>query len=345
MSPNPDAPQASSGLLYAYSWFAAIATAYVVLQFGEGSMSLSAQMVITGAAIALFGVPHGAFDFHEGELLFRPWFGEGWKFFFLFAYLGIAAGVLKLWINQPTLTLMLFLLTSSLHFGFWDVSWRRSHRYLSGGVQAMVWLFKGSAFLLFMLLFHGAELHYLFAQLIPQSDRATLATAMDVLHAVRHVWLLGYVFSVALLLAQHFNPLTGKSFTEAAQHLLEEIVYFSLFLFFSPLLAFGFYFIVWHSARHSIVIIQHLSPGNFLWGLTRFIGRGAVVLAFLGTLVWLVATNVQTADVQPWMMRLIFYSLSAIAIPHLILGFVIDPKAVREAADSTPRRESDVEEE
>lgn len=82
-----------------------------ILSF-SGSFDIENQLIISGAVIILFGIPHGAID----HILFMKKSNISHLLFFSI-YLSFMAAYLVLWYIFPVVALILFLFLSAYHFG------------------------------------------------------------------------------------------------------------------------------------------------------------------------------------------------------------------------------------
>ena len=74
-----------------------------------GTVGLDPVSIIALAAIAIIGLPHGAFD---GAVALALGYGKTLRsmFWFILVYIAIAACVVVFWVAFPVLALLLFLL-------------------------------------------------------------------------------------------------------------------------------------------------------------------------------------------------------------------------------------------
>ncbi|MFN5876233.1 MAG: Brp/Blh family beta-carotene 15,15'-dioxygenase, partial [Ignavibacteria bacterium] len=92
-------------LVYAFTAIMALALGYAPTSIG---------IAVSGVLIALLGIPHGSLDLHLMST-------RGQRLRELIVYLVCIALVLGIWLVQPTLMLVLFLINSAWHFGDCDV--------------------------------------------------------------------------------------------------------------------------------------------------------------------------------------------------------------------------------
>ena len=71
--------------------------------------------------ILILGVSHGALDNTRGKKLFQPLLKKNWFLLFYPGYILLSLTVILCWIFFPVITLLLFLLIASYHFGEEDL--------------------------------------------------------------------------------------------------------------------------------------------------------------------------------------------------------------------------------
>jgi Brp/Blh family beta-carotene 15,15'-monooxygenase len=94
-----------------------------------------------------------------------------------------------------------------------------------------------------------------------------------------------------------------------------------LFVWAPPLIAFGLYFCLWHSAAHTIDLAGGLDAASPSRGFRRFAAAAALptsaaLVALAATGVWLAAdaNGIRAA------LQVIFIGLSCLTVPHVLLS-------------------------
>ena len=132
--------------------------------------ALAVQITILVAAVAIFGVPHGALDPLVGRRWLAPRLGPRWWAPFHGGYLLLAMLVVVGWILIPAATLVAFLAGSALHFGLGDVARGRApHRLAWAEVLA-----RGAAPITVPALAHPETVRQAFAWVAPAADNGTV---------------------------------------------------------------------------------------------------------------------------------------------------------------------------
>ena len=259
-------------------------------------IDLGAWNLIGLAGIVLIGLPHGALDgavaMHLG--IVRR-FSDLARFIIL--YVALAALVVVTWTVAPSISLILFLTISMLHFGAGDV---KNGQGSLGFTEALA---HGGLAIVGISQFHRGEVNQIFAYLTNQ-DTATVWLAIDILTV-------GVIVAVITCVVQASkNP---KWATTVLELLLLGIIY----AIAPPLLGFAVYFCCVHSARHFRKIyatIKETVAGNniknqaILFTVISWIAAG---VAF-----WMFA---DFADPGPTILRITFIGLAALTVPHMIL--------------------------
>lgn len=269
------------------------------------SMPLATQLTLLAASVVIFGLPHGALDLN----LVRGATGGSWTALARAAgvYLIAAAAVLAAWVLAPVAALLAFLLIAVIHFGLGDTE------DLSGRQRAIEVVARGGFAGIAPLVFHPSTTRDLFALLVGPHSTAALDSALAAIWSPAA--LLWGLCLVAALVWRAAQRRTGWSAACA-----ELILTTALFAVFHPLAAFLLYFCFVHSVRH----IADLGAARFpdsagraaRWLLRESLPfTGATIL--LAAVIWFVFARSSTYDQA--MIRTIFWGLSALTVPHMIL--------------------------
>lgn len=235
--------------------------------------------------IVLMGVPHGSLDVLFARQTLEIKYLRHWAKFFIY-YITAAACIILLWILIPSIFFITFLILSALHF---------SDDLNLPGFNALKFSYGASIITLPSLYFND-ELIDLYAMII---ERRFAADIVQISHFAS-------VFVILILAVQ----LLSKEIKIRAK--LETICVFILFLVLHPILAFGIYFCVMHSARHIIrshFFLRNLSKKAFLYAL---ILPTSAVIIIGGVIGWIGENKSLEID----MIRIIFVGLAALTVPH-----------------------------
>ena len=259
-------------------------------------IDIGAWNLIGLAGIVLIGLPHGAFDgavaMHLGIVnrfssLVR----------FVIIYVALAALVVATWMIAPSISLVLFLTISMLHFGSGDV------KNGQGALAFSEALAHGGLAIIGISQFHRSEVDEIFSYLINQDTAA--------------VWLVIDILTIAVIVAIVTCVIQASKDHKWSNTVFELLLLGFVYAIAPPLLGFAIYFCCIHSARHFKNIyasIKHtVSSSNIKNQAILFttISWIAAAIAF-----WLFA---DFADPGPTVMRITFIGLAALTVPHMLL--------------------------
>ena len=254
--------------------------------------------------ISIIGVSHGALDHIKGYKLMEIYKINN-KYFFYPVYIFCCLLVIFFWIIFPSVTLILFLLVASYHFGKEDscVGSIIKKKFIN-----LFYLFKGSVVVVAPLFFHTEETLQIFK---------ILGDNLIMTHENFLVSLLLISFIANFFIMQWSN--------NSGFFLADWVTIFTLNIFFSPLVAFTIYFCFLHSVRHSFGLIYEINKKNFKNGLKKFLKRAlplTLVTAILFIFGVYILTNYYVLDDA--IMKVIFIGLASLTFPHILLEYLIE---------------------
>ena len=254
--------------------------------------------------ISIIGVSHGALDHIKGYKLMEVYKINN-KYLFYPVYIFCCLLVIFFWIIFPSVTLILFLLVASYHFGKEDscVGSIIKKKFIN-----LFYLFKGSVVVVAPLFFHTEETLQIFK---------ILGDNLIMTHENFLVSLLFISFIANFFIMQWSN---NNGF-----FLADWVTIFTLNIFFSPLVAFTIYFCFLHSVRHSFGLIYEINKKNFKNGLKKFLKRAlplTLVTAILFIFGVYILTNYYVLDDA--IMKVIFIGLASLTFPHILLEYLIE---------------------
>ena len=254
--------------------------------------------------ISIIGVSHGALDHIKGYKLMEVYKINN-KYLFYPVYIFCCLLVIFFWIIFPSVTLILFLLVASYHFGKEDscVGSIIKKKFIN-----LFYLFKGSVVVVAPLFFHTEETLQIFK---------ILGDNLIMTHENFLVSLLFISFIANFFIMQWSN--------NSGFFLADWVTIFTLNIFFSPLVAFTIYFCFLHSVRHSFGLIYEINKKNFKNGLKKFLKRAlplTLVTAILFIFGVYILTNYYVLDDA--IMKVIFIGLASLTFPHILLEYLIE---------------------
>ena len=254
--------------------------------------------------ISIIGVSHGALDHIKGYKLMEVYKINN-KYLFYPVYIFCCLLVIFFWIIFPSVTLILFLLVASYHFGKEDscVGSIIKKKFIN-----LFYLFKGSVVVVAPLFFHTEETLQIFK---------ILGDNLIMTHENFLVSLLLISFIANFFIMQWSN--------NSGFFLADWVTIFTLNIFFSPLVAFTIYFCFLHSVRHSFGLIYEINKKNFNNGLKKFLKKAlplTLVTAILFIFGVYILTNYYVLDDA--IMKVIFIGLASLTFPHILLEYLIE---------------------
>jgi len=254
-----------------------------VLALVLGFVPSDVGVAVSGVLIALLGIPHGSLDLHlmsTKSLRLRE----------LAIYILCIGLVLSIWIWQPTLMLVLFLVNSAWHFGDCDI--RSSSRLKS--LQALVY---GISVLVVLIDLRDPTILWILQTLVGNPVDASI---------VPHYGIIRYI-SAALVVGL---PLFSTS-KQPRYQLLQSVLVIAVAFLVPSLIAFTWYFVVVHSWT-SMDALRRYVDSNDPWTWRRLIIAAAPLT--LLTLVGIGIGYILFPGVN--LLAMLFIALSALTVPH-----------------------------
>ena len=264
--------------------------------------------------ILIVGVSHGSLDHIKGKRLLKILELNNVYIFYL-TYILIAISVIILWKIIPSIFLLFFLIVASFHFGKEDTQFLINEN--SYYIQ-LLFLLKGSLIILAPMYFHFDETVSIFKLLLIDNEFFYKSLGFIENNKILLFGIILSTLSSVLLFTKKFEL---KKFTIFLD-------YFSILIinyYFSPLIAFTFYFCFLHSIRHSIALMSELDEKNLKNGLKVFI-RKAIPLTILTAafaLIGLFLLN-NIYDFDSSILKIIFIGLASLTFPHILLEYLIE---------------------
>tara|TARA_Y100001970_G_scaffold251053_1_gene323435 strand:- start:890 stop:1825 length:936 start_codon:yes stop_codon:yes gene_type:complete len=264
--------------------------------------------------ILIIGVSHGSLDHIKGKKLLKI-FELNNVYIFYLIYTLIAISIIILWKIIPSISLLFFLIVASFHFGKEDTQFLINEN--SYYIQ-LLFLLKGSLVILAPMYFHFDETVSIFKLLLIDNEFFYKSLGFIETNKILLFGIILSTLSSVLLFTKKFEI---KKFTIFLD-------YFSILIinyYFSPLVAFTFYFCFLHSIRHSIALMSELDEKNLKNGLKIFV-RKAIPLTILTaafSLIGLFLLN-YIYDFDSSIIKIIFIGLASLTFPHILLEYLIE---------------------
>ena len=264
--------------------------------------------------ILSIGVSHGSLDNLKGKKLLKI-FGINNLLIFYLLYILIATVVIILWIIMPSISLIIFLIVASYHFGKEDTQFLVIE---NSYVNQLLFFIKGTLIVLAPIYFHFDETINIFKLLLV--DNENFYEFLNFIETNK-ILFFGVILSTLaniILFTKNFEIKKFAIFLD----------YFSILIlnyYFSPLLAFTLYFCFLHSIRHSITLILELEKNDLSSGFKIFVKK-ALPLTILTATLCLIGlyfiNNTYTFDSS--ILKIIFIGLASLTFPHILLEYLIE---------------------
>lgn len=269
------------------------------------------------ALIALtVGIPHGAVD----HLITVPKMASLKMFFFLTAYLSVTG--LSIWflLNFQILGFALIVVISAIHFGIGDASFlsELDRRSSKGKFPKVVYALAAG-----------------FTPVLIPLVNSQSQTALEVVNPILVGWATGLeqpllISCVILNLVAVITMLINRR----AMLAFDLLVLLTISLIAPPLVAFAFYFGLWHALRHTGRLALELEsskkanaeskPGLAFWNAV-LAGIPALVIVIVFTVVLGFTTGFNLGTDLLWYLLVVIWALT---VPHMALTARLDARAM-----------------
>ncbi len=264
--------------------------------------------------ILILGVSHGSLDHIKGKKLLKLLNIKSPHVFYI-AYILIAAVVVLSWMLLPSITLLIFLLIASYHFGKEDTQFLINN---TSYFTQLLYVLKGALVILAPLTFHFQETIAIFKLLLIDSE--VFYSSLNFIES-NDIIQKAIVFSFLSSLILFLKNFEIKKFVI----FLDYFSILTLNLYLTPLLAFTLYFCFLHSIRHSISLAIELDQDSVFNGLKIFIKK-ALPLTFLTGILSLIALYLlsYSYNLDSAILKIIFIGLASLTFPHILLEYLLE---------------------
>ena len=276
--------------------------------------NLNISSILCLLLILIIGVSHGSLDHIKGKKLLEL-FNIKSNYIFYITYILISAAVIATWILLPSMTLTLFLIIASYHFGKEDTQFLiNDGSYLT----QMLYFFKGFLIILAPLYFHFQETIEIFKLLLIDNEIFYLSLNFIETNKLIQIGIICSTLSSIFLLSNNFEIKKFIIFLD----------YFSILIlnyYLSPLLAFTIYFCFLHSIRHSISLAIELDPNSVINGFRLFVIK-ALPLTILTSVFSFFALYLlnNSYNLDSAILKIIFIGLASLTFPHILLEYFLE---------------------
>ena len=289
-----------------------------LLALAFGGMPIALQVLLALLALAV-GIPHGAVD----HLITVPSLTPLRRVFFLAGYL-LTVG-LAIWaiLSANLLGFQLVVLMSAIHFGLGDASFvaeldRRSEPAPVGFPKAAFVVASGFTPVVIPLV----------------SDQSK--QALKAVNPVLVDWSLGLAPVLFVLMAVvNLAAIAWMMVVRRSQEAIDLALLLTMSLVAPPLVAFAFYFGLWHALRHTGRVSleirraqqKHREGRSWAAFWSAFLaGAPALVIVLVGTVILVLTRGAELSQDLLWYLLVVIWALT---VPHMALTLRLDVKALR----------------
>ena len=282
----------------------------IIFKFNNFSISPLICLLL----ILTIGVSHGSLDHIKGKKLFNILNIKKISIFY-FSYILIAISVIIIWIIIPSISLIIFLLVASFHFGKEDTQFLiNKNSYFN----QLLFFLKGLLIILAPMFFHFNETITIFKFLLV--DNEIFYSTLEFIE-VNKMLPIGIILSTLSSVYLFLREFEIKKF-------IIFLDFFSILIinyYLSPLIAFTVYFCFLHSIRHSITLIYEIDKNNFKNGLKVF-GKKALPLTILTAIFCLIGLYLLNSsyNLNSSVLKIIFIGLASLTFPHILLEYFLE---------------------
>jgi len=277
------------------------------------NLSSSNKYIICFFLIATIGISHGAYDGHKAKKFFYTKIKYS-KLLFYLTYISLASFVVYSWYLNPKISLIIFLIISSFHFGKEDLEIYITRVFK---FRSFIFFLKGSLIILLPLYFKFNETNEIFNKLFFTKEFTLISN--NLAHVMLPINLLvQFLFYLYIFFKK-------KIFYKDLIVIFFEITLtIIIFILFSTIVAFTLYFCFIHSLKNILVIASELNS-NIYTGINTFILRALPIttITFFTLLASLyIFSNFDILENA--LQKIIFIGLASLTLPHIILHYFLD---------------------
>ena len=275
---------------------------------------IKVSSVVCLLLILSIGISHGSLDHVKGGRLLSFYNLKGISKFY-FCYIAIALLVILSWLVLPTISLIIFLIVASYHFGKEDTQFLAMKK---SKLDLILYFFKGISIVIAPLIFHFTDTINIFKLLLVQNENFYIF-----LGQIEDQKILYIVFLLSFL-SNIFYILNNFKLT----NILFLLDFFSIIIlnyYLTPLLAFTLYFCFLHSFRHSISLIIELNNNNLRDGFFSFLKK-AMPLTILTATFYLISLYFLSNfyEINDAILKIVFIGLASLTFPHILLKYFLE---------------------
>ena len=280
----------------------------------DQNKNLIISPVICLIFILTIGISHGSLDHIKGKKLLNILKIDNIYLFYFF-YIFIGFSIIILWLMFPAITLIIFLIVASYHFGKEDTDFLVNNK---SSINQIFYFLKGLLIVIAPLNFHFEETINIFKLLFIENEKFYFYLGFIESFKIIQIIFLLSIFSNFYLFIKNFKFTNFLIFLD----------FFSILIlnyYLSPLLAFTFYFCFLHSIRHSFSLIIEIDKDNFRNGLIQFLKK-SLPLTILTIIIYIFSLFYLSNyfEFNDAIIKTIFIGLASLTFPHILLEYLLE---------------------
>ena len=277
--------------------FIFVTIGFVILYYNQGFFfenNFSNKLFLFIIPLIWPGLAHGSLDVLIAKKL-NIIITKNQLYFFILSYLLISLFVVLLWIIEPNLSLLIFLIVSAIHFGISDTIQKRNLFYIETS-------FRGFVPISTPIYFYNEEVKFIFSKL--NADQTFIN---------KLIYYNDFFFIILILLLFFFLFFQISNIKKNNLDTLIEVqLIIFTFYFFEPFTAFCLYFCFFHSLRHLLIEKETLNISY------KKLIISTIPITLISTIgIFLLYLFILKDNLS--YLSLIFISLSALTVPHMLL--------------------------
>ena len=282
----------------------------ILLKFNDLTISPFICLIL----ILTIGVSHGSLDHIKGRKLLNILKFKNIIVFYLI-YIIIALTIIILWILTPAISLIIFLIIASFHFGKEDTQFLINE---NSYFNQFLFFLKGSLIILSPMYFHFNETISIFKLLLIENETFYSRLGFIESNKILYIGIVLSSLSSIILFIKNFELKKITIFLD----------YFSILIlnyYFPPLLAFTIYFCFLHSIRHSITLMFELDENSLSKGFKIFLLK-SIPLTILTSILCIISIYFLNNNyhLDSSILKVIFIGLASLTFPHILLEYLLE---------------------
>ena len=283
----------------------------IILNFQEILVNQS-YLFFCFLIIATIGISHGSLDNKKGEFILKKVFPKYWSFIFYGLYILISLMVLIVWIYFPLISLCIFFVIASFHFGYEDLEMFFNQKNI---LKIPLYFFRGFIVISAPLYLNNVEtINFIDILLL---DKNWINIKYSTYAYIFYFNIFAIFISIFSFLIKKI--INSKDFMIIGFEVLSIIL---IFKYLPLIMAFTLYFCFMHSTKHILSLAIGLD-NNIVIGIKKFaiMAMPLTIITFAMSLIMLFYLS-KDFEVDKSILKIIFIGLASLTLPHILLEYI-----------------------